>query len=57
MLSNKKRKRDLTVREIGRRGGLARALRLSPERRSEIAQKAGQERWRRQREREAGNGM
>ena len=56
MLSNKKRKRDLTVREIGRRGGLARALRLSPERRSEIAQKAGQERWRRQREREARNG-
>jgi len=57
MLSNKKRKRDLTVREIGRRGGLARARRLSPERRSEIAGKAGRERWRRQREREAGNGM
>ena len=50
------RNQDLTVREIGRRGGLARARNLSPERRSEIAGKAGQERWRRQREREARNG-
>jgi len=52
MLSNKKRKRDLTVREIGRRGGLARARNLSPERRSEIARMAVEARWRKYRDKE-----
>jgi hypothetical protein len=41
--------RDPLAVELGRRGGLkggkARAAKLSPERRSEIARKAAQKRW------------
>lgn len=36
--------------ELGRKGGAARASKLSPERRAEIAQKAAQKRWSRRRQ-------
>jgi hypothetical protein len=42
MLSDKK---AITVTEMGRRGGLARAKNLSQKRRSEIASKASMARW------------
>ena len=42
--------KDSTAVELGRRGGLkggkARAAALTPERRKEIARKAGKKRWR-----------
>lgn len=40
-------KKPATAEDYGRKGGKARAARLSPERRKEIARKAALARWRR----------
>lgn len=45
--------RTEVLREAGRKAGKARAAALTPERRREIARKAGQTRWDRQRRKEA----
>ena len=38
----------IAAAELGRRGGMARAERMSPERRAEIARKAAAKRWRKE---------
>ncbi len=38
--------KDLAAKARGRKGGKARAAKLTPERRSEIARKAAKSRWR-----------
>ena len=37
--------KDAAAMSLGKRGGKARAAKLAPERRSEIAKKAAQKRW------------
>lgn len=37
--------KDPAAKALGKKGGAARAKRMTPERRSEIAQKAAQKRW------------
>ena len=44
--------KSITVREAGKRGGAARAKTLTPEQRTEIARKAGKQRWRKKHEEE-----
>lgn len=38
--------KDPAAKSLGKRGGMARAKKLTPEQRSEIARKAAQKRWR-----------
>ncbi len=38
--------KDLSAKARGKKGGMARAAKLTPEQRSEIARKAAQSRWR-----------
>ena len=38
-------KKDPAAQALGRRGGAARAAKLDPQRRSEIARRAAQKRW------------
>ena len=45
--------KSITVKEAGRLGGMKRAQKLSPERRTEIARKAGKQRWRKKHEENA----
>ena len=42
-----KPKKDEAAAALGRKGGKARAERMSPERRAEIARKAAESRWKR----------
>ncbi len=42
--------KDKAAVELGRKGGKARAKKMTPERRREIARKAARARWRRHRE-------
>lgn len=42
--------KSITVKEAGRKGGIARAKSLTPEQRTEIARKAGKNRWRKKHE-------
>ena len=44
--------KSITVKEAGRKGGLKRAQVLTPERRTEIASKAGKQRWRKKHDEE-----
>lgn len=43
-----KEKNDMTVREVGRLGGLARARNLTPEKRRRIARLGAKKRWAKQ---------
>jgi hypothetical protein len=38
--------KDQAAKELGRKGGAARAAKMTPERRAEIAKKAAETRWR-----------
>jgi hypothetical protein len=40
--------KDPAAKALGRKGGVARAKSMTPERRAEIAEKAARERWRKQ---------
>mgnify|MGYP001568674165 CR=1 FL=1 len=42
--------KSITVKEAGKKGGYARAQALTPEQRTEIARKAGKQRWRKKHE-------
>lgn len=44
--------KSITVKEAGKKGGLKRAQVLTPEQRTEIARKAGKQRWRKKHEEE-----
>lgn len=44
--------KSITVKEAGKKGGAARAKALTPEQRTEIARKAGKQRWRKRHEEE-----
>ena len=52
MPAKKQRKNPAAV-ELGRRGGLARRTKMTPEQRSEIARKAVTARWARHKEKQA----
>lgn len=43
--SEQKPVKEFDAKALGRKGGKARAEKLSPERRSEMAKKAAQDRW------------
>lgn len=41
--------KDPAAKALGKKGGVARAAKMTPERRAEIAQNAAQERWKKSR--------